>query len=723
MGPFTGAVVRVTEYPRDLSVLSERAILDVLPRAVVVTDPSGRIVLWNRTAEELYGWSELEVVGRSVVEVLSRADAVDADSADLARVASGTAMTGDRIVVRRDGRAVRVLTFTRPIVDSAGNVAAIVGASEDVTELRLAEQKTHELSDHLRLALEAGGLGTWKWNMITGETVWDKQLEAHFGLTPGSFDGTFEAYVALLHPDDRETVLTTVREAVAARSGYRVEHRVIWPDGSVHWIAGAGIVTLDEQGEVQGTVGCVLDVTDRVTHLLERERLAAVAVEVAGRERVQRERLEFLGTINEALNDALTVRALMVNVTSRTVPRFGDWCSLHVLPRGGGGVPDVVIAHVDPAMVAYAEELQQRFPYDADAATGIAHVIRTGATEFVPDITDAVINELNVTDEERAIIEQLALRSAIAVPIVKRGRVLGAMQFVMSSSSRRYTEDDVTLAQTVAGRIASSLENHRLNDEQRSIARTLQHSLLPASLPTVPNVEIAVRYWPVGESMEVGGDFYDVFGLETDGRYAVVIGDVCGKGAAAAALTGLARHSIRESAWHGDPPNDVLRSLNRAIRRSESRSFLTAVYAVLDTAPSRPALTVTCAGHPLPIHATGREVTRLGAPGTLLGVLDDVRHHPSTIDLDPGDFVVFYTDGATDVPPPHALTDDEFAELVRHAAQRCTTAESLADDLYASLDSILSFADRDDDIALLVLRVSNDPAIATSKPGSRSSAR
>ena len=100
-----------------------------------------------------------------------------------------------------------------------------------------------------------------------------------------------------------------------------------------------------------------------------------------------------------------------------------------------------------------------------------------------------------------------------------------------------------------------------------------------------------------------------------------------------------------------------------------------------------------------------------------------MRHHPSTIDLDPGDFVVFYTDGATDVPPPHALTDDEFAELVRHAAQRCTTAESLADDLYASLDSILSFADRDDDIALLVLRVSNDPAIATSKPGSRSSAR
>lgn len=687
-------------------VITERAVLDALPRAVVVTDPTGRIVLWNHPAEQLYGWSEREVLGRPIIEVLSPLDDVERSAADLAAVAAGTTMSGDRTVRRRDGPPIRVLTFTRAVLGPDGQVAAIVGASEDVTVLRRTEQGARELAGHFRLALDAGGLGTWRWDMTTGQTVWDEQLEAHFGLPPGGFDGTFDAYVARLHPEDREAVLTNVRDAVAARATYRVEHRVVWPDGSVHWIASAGAVTVDEHGEVTGTVGCVLDITERVSRLLERERLARDAVEIAERERVQRQRLEFLGAINDALNASTTVRELMVNVTASTVPRLGDWCSIHLLEKGAR-LPDVEIAHVDPEMVAYARRLQERFPYDPDAATGIAHVIRTGATEFVPDLTEAVMTELNATDDERAIIDQLALRSAIAVPIIKRGRTLGAIQFVMSSSSRRYTEDDVTLAHTVAGRIASSLENHRLNDEQRSIAQTLQRSLLPTSLPTIPTVEIAVRYWPAGETTEVGGDFYDVFGLDINNQWAIVIGDVCGTGPAAAALTGLARHSIRDSAWHADPPVEVLRSLNRAIIRSQSGSFLTAAYAVLNTASRRPELIVACGGHPLPIHATATGATRIGIPGTLLGVVAEVDLHAHTTTLSSGDFVVFYTDGATDLPAPHALTAEEFTGLVEQAAHHSHTAQALSDHLQDALEAILPFEQRDDDIALLVLRVAD----------------
>jgi serine phosphatase RsbU (regulator of sigma subunit) len=279
------------------------------------------------------------------------------------------------------------------------------------------------------------------------------------------------------------------------------------------------------------------------------------------------------------------------------------------------------------------------------------------------------------------------------------------MQFVMSSSSRRYTTDDVALARTVADRIASSIENVRLHDQQREIAHTLQNSLLPPALPEIPGVEVAVRYWPAGEGYEVGGDFYDVFALPDAEHWAVVIGDVCGTGPSAAALTGLARHSIRASAWHGDTPSDVLSSLNHAVLQSGSESFLTAVYATLRTDGPRAVLTVACGGHPPPVRVGADGVTTIGTPGKLIGMFEDAGSTPQPTSLSPGDVVVFYTDGATDVPAPHALDNAQFTSLVGCAAAGATTADQVADRLRDALERVLSFARRDDDIALLVLRI------------------
>ena len=687
--------------------IPERAVLDALPRAVVVTNPAGQITMWNGMAEQMYGWSEHEVVGRSLLEVLAPPDDLDKSRADLATVASGHSLSGDRVVVRRDGTSVRIVTVTKPILDPAGEIVGVVGVSEDVGDLRLVERLAQDLSEHLGLALRAGGLGTWRWEAVSGVLVWDERMEALFGLSPGGFDGTFETYVSLMHPDDRQTVLNVIEDAMATRSGYRVAHRVVWPNGSIRWIEGLGGVSVDEHGTATGTMGCAGDVTERAMQDLERERLTAMAEGAAEQERLHRERLEFLGAINDALNTASDVHDVMVQVAKASVPRLGDWCAIYVLPSKDATVPDVEIAHVNPEMVAYAHELQRRHPYDPDAPRGVPQVIRTSATEFYPDITEDIITELRVTDDVRKVIAHLALRSSIAVPLLKRGRVLGAMQFVMSSSSRHYTEDDVVLAHTVAGRVASSLENHRLNDETRIIAHTLQRSLLPASLPEVPGFEFAVRYWPAGEATEVGGDFYDLFALDAKDRWALVIGDVCGSGPTAAALTGLARHSIRESAWHGDSPVEVLTSLNRAVRRSETDSFLTAAFAVLDASGTKPELTIACGGHPLPVLATGQGATPIGAPGTLLGVIDDVRFDPVVTQLAAGDAVVFYTDGATDLRPPHALTEQQFADVIERAAAYGATAEMIADRIHEALESILPFDQRDDDLALLVLRVTD----------------
>jgi PAS domain S-box-containing protein len=658
-----------SRHERGDTPVDVRGVLDTLARAVVVTDADGRIVLWNRAAENLYGWAEREVLGTLILEILTPVGAIARDRVDLETVASGTVMTGDRFVRRRDGETIRVHTFTAPMVDDVGDIVAIVGSSEDVSEARLADQKARDLFDHFRLALEAGGLGTWRWDMASGATVWDERLESLFGLAPGEFDGSFDAYVSLLHPDDRESVLRSVADAVESKSVYRVEHRVVWPDGTTHWIAGAGGVTLDEHGEVTGTVGCSMDVTHRVEQELERQRLAELAASAAENERLQRDRLEFLAAINEALNRSSTTRDVMVNVTRRAVPRLGDWCTIHVLDEDGRSAPDVEVAHVDPAMVSYARELQDRFPYDPDAPNGVPAVIRSGVTEFLPEISDELIASMDLDVEARELVTNLELRSAITVAMKKRGRVIGALQFIASTESRRYTAEDVALAETVAGRIASSIENLRLHEREHEIAYTLQRSLLPPSLPDMPGIDTAVRYWPHGTASEVGGDFYDLFALEEAGHFALVLGDVCGTGPAAAALTGLARHTVRDSAWHGDAPADVLAALNRAVRRSGADTFLTCVYATIDTTGDEVELTVASGGHPLAVCVGPHGPSSIGAPGTLLGSFDHVDISPMEVTLSAGDVVVFHTDGATDVPPPSDLDEAEWAHLVDEAVR------------------------------------------------------
>lgn len=681
--------------------ISSRDVIDALVDAVVVTDPAGRIVLWNRAAEHLYGWLEAEVLGRSVIDVLGPSDQVADDSQDLAAVAGGAHMSGERTVMDRHGGALRVRTVSVPMRDLGGNVVAIVGSAEDVGDLKASQQRAKLLSEQFQLALEAGGLGTWRWDMSSGETVWDERLEALFGLGRGNFDGNFDSYQALLHPDDREKVLANVAEAVRTKSSYRVQHRVVWPDGSDHWIVGAGGVTLDEEGEVTGTVGCVMDVTDRVTQELERQRLAERAAIAADNERLQRERLEFLAQINEALNASSTVREVMTNVTRRAVPRLGDWCTIHVLPPDDRRQPEVEVAHVDPAMVAYAKELQERFPYDPDAPTGVPSVIRTGVSEFHPEISESLLDSID-TDEVRDLVERLDLRSVITVAMKKRGRVVGALQFIATTQSRQYTPDDVALAETLAGRIASSIENLRLQERQREIAHTLQRSLLPMFLPTIPGMDTAVRYWPNGEATEVGGDFYDMFTLD-DGRVAVVLGDVCGTGPTAAALTGLARHTVRDSSWHGDDHEAVLNSLNRAIRRSGHDRFLTCVYATVQSVGNAFEITLACSGHPLPVLVSDHGATTIGVPGTLLGVFDDIVVRPATFELNGGDVVVFHTDGATDVRPPYALSATQWTELVSEAARPGGTADDIADRISTAIATMLPFDCRNDDIALLVL--------------------
>jgi serine phosphatase RsbU (regulator of sigma subunit) len=296
------------------------------------------------------------------------------------------------------------------------------------------------------------------------------------------------------------------------------------------------------------------------------------------------------------------------------------------------------------------------------------------------------------------------MHSLLIVPMRAHGAVVGVASFVSAEGRRAFDETDLALAEALAMRAGAALENARLYETTAAIARTLQASLLPPHLPELPGAELAAAYRPAGDGHEVGGDFYDVFDTE-DGAWWLVVGDVCGKGAEAAAVTALARYTIRAAAVRTRAPSDVLRRLADAMLRQDAGRgrFCTIACMRLDLSAAPALLTVSSGGHPLPtvLRRDGR-VETVGVPGTLLGMLEDPELHDTVTELRPGDAVLAFTDGLTEARAPLRLwTAADVRDVVADAPS--TTARALVDHLVAAaLDGVRSPRD---DVAVLALRL------------------
>ena len=286
---------------------------------------------------------------------------------------------------------------------------------------------------------------------------------------------------------------------------------------------------------------------------------------------------------------------------------------------------------------------------------------------MVPDVTDEMLEASAVDPEHLEILRGLGLRGAIVAPLRARGRTLGAITFVAAESKRMFTRDDVDLVEELARRAALSVDNSRLYTERTAIAHSLQAELLPSSLPEIPGVQVAVRYRAAGELNEVGGDFYDVFERRRGEGWAFEIGDVSGKGAEAAAVTALARHTVRTASLQPASSRELLETLNDALLVQRAGSeFCTVCLGELSLAGDHGTFTVALGGHPpaLVLRASG-EVEPLGEPGTLLGVFADPDMHDASTTLGPGDTVLLYTDGVTEAGPAgEEIGDDGLALLL-----------------------------------------------------------
>jgi len=256
-----------------LRYLDELRLLNAIRLAVVATDRDGVITFVNEAATDAYAADPDTLVGRDVSELLSSEPAAPSPFG-LDVIRAGRSWRGELTVRRPGGGTFLAEGSATPVLDGDAEVLGAVVVVEDLTETRAAEYEAVAGQQRLRLAHEAAQLGSWHWDMASGVTVWDEQLEAIYGMPPGGFDGTFEGWEATLHPDDHDEVMAIVADAVAARSSYVLRNRMFWPDGTLRWIEAHGKITTDDQGNPTGSIGCVRDITERVL-VQERESDAA----------------------------------------------------------------------------------------------------------------------------------------------------------------------------------------------------------------------------------------------------------------------------------------------------------------------------------------------------------------------------------------------------------------------------------------------------------------
>jgi serine phosphatase RsbU (regulator of sigma subunit) len=238
-------------------------------------------------------------------------------------------------------------------------------------------------------------------------------------------------------------------------------------------------------------------------------------------------------------------------------------------------------------------------------------------SQLVNEVTDERLATAAQDDEHLELIRSVGLRAGLTVPMTAGGIVVGVLSLISAETPRRFSDADLALAEEIARRAGTAVENARLYQERSHIARTLQTGLLPGRLPEMPGWRVATLYRPAGDENWVGGDFYDAF--DVPGGWMTLVGDVAGRGAEAAALTGLARNTLRTAAKLLDDPLDAVGVLNAELRLREQMSLCSVAAVVLREDDGGATAEIVCAGHPLGLLVRGGHVRPVGAFSPMLG--------------------------------------------------------------------------------------------------------
>jgi PAS domain S-box-containing protein len=455
--------------------------------------------------------------------------------------------------------------------------------------------------------------------------------------------------------------------------------------GAVEWRVTKASGVYDSAGELKLVVNVIEDITE-----VKRAELTQSLLARAG----------------ELLASSLDYERTLQQVADLAVPQLADWCAVS-LPDGHGAIRSVAVAHVDPEKAAFARRIGARYPTRVDAAGGGAQVLRDGRSQLVNEITDEMLAAAAQDEEHLELLRSVGMSAGLVVPMSTGANVVGTLTLVSAESGRRFDEADVMLAEEIARRAGIAVENARLYTERSNIARTLQTSLLPDKLPHMPGWTAAELYRPAGEENWVGGDFYDAFAVR--GGWLAIVGDVAGRGAAAAALTGLARYTLRTAGTLLDDPLEAVRTLNdELVARGGMSMCSVAALLLCEDEDGRATASIICAGHPLPLLVRRGKVRPVGTFSPMLGAYRIDSWERSACPLEPGDLLVLFTDGVFDT-----VGDGERfgEERLARTLEGVTEAAEAVDRINAAL-AAFEVGEQADDTAILAVQRLPVPAVA-----------
>jgi len=345
--------------------------------------------------------------------------------------------------------------------------------------------RRHQLAELRRESEEryrnlADGVPQMVWTTRLDGTV-DYVNRVWIEYTGLSLEETAAGNVRIVHPEDRERTIAEWNGALETGQPYEVVYRIRRAsDGAYRWHLGRGLPTRDSSGQIVGWVGTCTDIDDRK----RAEDAQALLVEAS-----------------RLLGSSLDYRSTLAQVAELAVPRLADWCGVDVLEEDGT-LRQLAVVHAKPEKVKFALELQERYPPDPSSETGVAAVVRRGEPELVPEISDEMLAAAAVDELHLGLIQELGLRSYMCVPLIARGRTLGAISFVSAESGRRYEPDDLRFAEDLARRAATAIDNAQLyrEAEERAQAARVLASIGDGVL--MVDAEGVVRLWnPAAEAI------------------------------------------------------------------------------------------------------------------------------------------------------------------------------------------------------------------------------
>ncbi|MCX4697495.1 SpoIIE family protein phosphatase [Streptomyces sp. NBC_01352] len=711
--------------------------------AVVQIDRTGALTSWNEDAEELFGYAAEQVLGKPLTD-LAAWPHTPGTSTGIAEALQLSRWEGSYGIRAANGRVSSVYASHLRVRDTGGEPSTVCLLVRDheravlQTPLRVPASDTNTGSD---------GQSTDPFEVFIGSPApddLDGLLQRTVERARDMLDGD-SAFLLLATDDETElevrasTGLPSARqrfarvpvEAGPGRYGSArmpaVHDDLTAVPGAVPLLSGTGMrsvvtVPLKVEGRLTGSLGVAAESPGRYSNeealrlqfAADRIALAVESARLGELERLRRGSLSFLVEASDLLAGTLDRDQTLALMAQMTVPTLATWCAVYTIADQASEPYLSYVLHEDEELIDGIKSLLSKVAPPDPVPTPGARVWSAPGEAAHQAALRSSMRSLGMSggpphQVTSGIGPTLATASAVGgetvvLPLVARNRVIG-MLTLGKPTDEHFRQEILELAEDLSRRAALALDNARLYSERTAISQSLQRSLLPPELPEIDGVEVEVIYRAAGEGNEVGGDFYDLFPIR-DGAYGFAIGDVCGTGPNAAAVTGLARHALRLLAREGLSGPAVLERLNSAILDEGARSrFLTLLYGELWPQEDGSAqLKVVCAGHPLPLRLRQDGTVEPAAePQPLLGVMEDLELYEQTITLDPGDVLLCVTDGVTERREgTRMLGDDGLADVLT----TCTglTAGAVAARIMRAVERFAQDAPSDD-MAILAMRV------------------